>query len=217
MYKDKNLADILKNKDLTGIESMSRIFRNHFPDRELVYHSPTEWYSLPDIVISFFEGKSRLYILTSDYHPHNFDGIFTVEHPNFYKTYIATQVKKYCTDYSTERLVYLVDVRQGNIRLGHGEIRVSQTNTSSFFNGKPFPGYNCTEEQYQHQGFGKQRIILMNALSQSLFNLPLHSDILFCGGSQHHPSFEMNIWENLVKEGIAYKYKQNGKARYAFH
>jgi hypothetical protein len=170
---------------------------------------------LPFEVLDFFENNSRQFQLFTEYQPKNFKRFMLVNYNNGDKTYIANQIKKYSSaevdnveDLSNliEDVNYLIDYR-GEENIGHGELRYCFLNNSDVCKNKPFVGNTATEKKYQKTGLGLRRLFLLNALSKTLYNYPLNSDEIITDQAK-------NLWENLVKEGKAKKYKEEKSDRY---
>jgi hypothetical protein len=68
---------------------------------------------------------------------------------------------------------------------------------------------NWAVEGYQNQGYGRRRVLAMQAISLLLFDKPLHSSHLRLG-------YEENIWQRLVEDGVAESSHLNGLKIYSF-
>ena len=182
------------------------IFKQHFPIGEI---QPIDLAQIPKVAVDFFESKSGTLINRSDYRPSNFEACFVVDHQEGGKTFLAQQTKTYSTHGATEALTYLVDIdSDGNIA-GFGELRLNLSDSRNYFKDKPFVGYTQTERTFQRRGLGTRRLRLMNAISNMLYSLPLHSDTLLGQESR-------GVWEKLVRAGLARKYKQGKHDRFSF-
>lgn len=177
-------------------------FSETFSEGQLARITESE---IPEDVRQRFERRSQLFIRRQDYRPGNFEGFFAVQHTNGDRTYLACQTKTYDTG-DTESLTYFVDTRDGQ-DIGHSELRFNVSNPADYFKQKPFVGYTHTEEAFRRQGLGLRRLEEMNAFTQAHFHLPLYSDTL---------NAEEGLWEDLVAQGRARKFKEGRKLRYAF-
>ena len=127
--------------------------------------------------------------------------LFVVNHDSGGKTYITSGVKSYLTDTKPiEQTIVLQDVNENGDEKGHGSIKRILMDPG--YLNEPYVGYSETETQYQRQGLGVRRLLLMNALTQSFFNLPLYS--MFANDSAQ------KVWNKLVKEGTALQINSNG-------
>ncbi len=182
----------------------TEIFHEYFPDGE-IYQSEAK--EIPAEAMEFFEKESLQLILPEEYKPRNFENFFVIKHKNGDKTYAAEQTKTYHNG-DTERLSYFLDARNSK-SIGHGELRWSLSNKSGFFKDKPFVGFTETEKEYQRQGLAERRLYMLNAFSKMTYGFALYS-------SDVVDSRAINLWEKLVNEGKAKKFKSGEYDRYVF-
>ncbi|MCK4670683.1 MAG: hypothetical protein KAT43_05780 [Nanoarchaeota archaeon] len=184
---------------MTSNDGLSEIFNLYYPEGRI------EWIAISDIpeqAMKCFEGYSKRFILPKDYKPGDFTGLFVVRHNDDMRTYIARQPKLH-DDGEIEELTYLFEMDENNASFGHGEIRFYPAMQRDYFKDKPFVGYSHTNDDYLKRGLAIRRLVLMNALSQLFFDLPLHSSERFVhvGAGK--------AWERLVKQGKAKSYQQD--------
>jgi len=183
------------------------VFRQYFPESTI---KPISLEEIPEEPLLDFERKSKQFIDKKDYVPGNFRRLFRISHADLSSTYVVTQTKTYTTIYNdTELLAYLVDISDDSEIQGFGELRYNPFRQDDFFRDKPFVGYTETLEKYRKKGLGTRRLKIMNALSQSLYGLPLHSDVSLIGEAEA-------VWKGLVRGGVADKLEEIGKNRYFF-
>lgn len=141
--------------------------------------------------------ESRKYTTAPKLEIDEFDGLYSYTFPDGQTTYFAHHDKRYdVTSEQTERLIYAVDVLPPGSVVGVGEVRFALTDTSPFFLGKPFVGHTHTEESHRLRGFGRRRLLAMNAASLLINELSLHSDTL-----RSLPA--TRVWQKLVRQGLA--------------
>jgi hypothetical protein len=191
-----------KNIKSSESEELTAKFNKFFPEGKIKEISIKD---LPADVLKSFEGSSKRFILPEDYKPGDFKKIFLVEHDNGDLTYIGNQIKNYWNE-STEDLSYLFE-RRGQEKIGHGELRYDISSDDEFFKNKPFVGFTETEKEYHKTGLGRRRLFLLNALAQSLYDQPLYSSTLIADEAR-------SLWEKLVVEGKAEKFKEGDDDRY---
>ena len=189
-----------------NIENPLERFGEYFHEGEIHNISPDK---IPAEVMEYFERKSRQFIDAKDYKPNNFGAFYVVHYADGGKTFIAEQIKTYDTNHDTESLAYLVDV-DGETQLGHGELRMNISNPEKFFKDKPFVGYTKTEKTSRRKGFGRRRLLVMNAFSQMRYKLPLYSGTLIEDRAK-------SVWESLVKEDLAQRIREGRRRRYVFN
>ena len=117
-----------------------------------------------------------------------------------------------------EESTYVVDTSDSQDILGYSELRYCFADSRKFFRGKPFEQWSGTEKG-RRSGLSTRRIFVMNALSQMLYGLPLYSSTHFIHdtdekGERIQP--QKLVWEKLVREGLARKFKERGQDRFVF-
>jgi hypothetical protein len=180
-------------------------FRQYLPDAKIISITKD---LVPFKIMEHFESHSKL-SNEEYYRLGNFSEFYLVMHSDDSKTFLARQTKTYDTNRDTEEVTYLVDIDKQNVHVGHGEIRWNISNKSDFFKNRPLVGYTETYQDYRKQGLGLRRLLVMNAVSEMLYGLPLNSDIL------SHDNQERR-WKRLVEQGKAIVYKQGTFYRYVF-
>ncbi len=184
------------------------IFRTNFHGAEIKVVTYNE---VPPNVMEWFEVESEMFLF-KDYKRGAFKELFAIQHNSGDITYAAQQIKEYPVIMATghpeidlvEDLVYLKDLNRYGEETGYGEI-IKEAKEEI-----PYVGYTMTKDEYRRQGFGKRRLLMMNGLSKMLFGLPLYSGISF-----GHPDAK-SLWEKLVAERKALKYKEDKKDRFRF-
>jgi hypothetical protein len=199
----------IENKDENDFSEKEKIFSEHFPGGKIEEISIN---SIPEKAMNYFEAKSKQLISPKDYKPDNFEKFFLVNHADGKQTFLAQQTKNYANpNGGIEKLTYFVDMENEKV-LGRAELRLNikyPEEYADFFKDKPFVGWTSTEEDFQRSGFGKRRLYLMNAISQTFYGLPLYSD------TSISPSAK-SMWESLVQKGEAKKFKEGTRDRYVF-
>lgn len=180
------------------------IFHEYFPAGEIEVARIED---LPSDVWYFFEKKSEAHLTKSEYQPKSFSRLFRVRHKNGDVTYLAVQTKIYNTKQDAEELIYFADTRRDKM-IGYSELHFNISSKSPYFKNKPLVSFTQTYNNYVKQGLGTRRLFLMNAMTQMLYKLSLYSDTL------NSPDMK-KIWESLVKQGKASKFKENEYDRYA--
>lgn len=194
---------VREEKAPTKLDLDSVLFMELFPEGEITEIKES---LVPKVVLDIFERKSGELISKEKYRPGNFEHYFIIKHSSGDRTYLAQQTKTYDTNKDTERLTYFVDMRGEEI-VGRSELRSNISHPDPYFIDKPFVGNTRTEERFRKQGLGRRRLLAMNAYSEAMYRLPLYSDTL---------NRETSIWEVLVQEGLARKFKEGKNMRYCF-
>lgn len=164
---------------------------------------------IPTKVMDWFEGRSAMSVRPGDYKTGNFIEFYIIHHQSGDTTYIARQKKTYDTSGDTEDLVHLIDLDSNGNEEGHAEIRNNITNPSPYFRDKPFVGYTKTEDMFRNRGLATRRLLIMNQITRMFYGLELHSDTLITKEAR-------GLWERLVGEGKAIKYKEGELDRFKF-
>lgn len=167
---------------------------------------------VPFSALGVFEGLSRRFILPDEYKPGEFTDVYRIEHANDV-AYGVRQLKTYLNG-STEELFYIVQCTSDGDMLGRGEARFAFNSKKPFFRDKPFEEYTGTEGSYRRNGLGIKRTCLLNVISKTLWNLPLHSSTQFVRHGDVRPA--KRVWEKLVAFELAIPYLEKGKQRYVF-
>jgi len=93
-------------------------------------------------------------------------------------THAAVETREYPTNGDVERLIYLADQTMDGQKVGYGEVRLNLSDQSDYYKDKPLVGYTRTMQEFQRRGYGRRRLLVMNALSRQILGLELHSDTL---------------------------------------
>jgi hypothetical protein len=94
----------------------------------------------------------------------------------------------------------------GNRFFGSGTIYIQPGKTIEYL---PYVGYTYTFDGYRRRGYGTRRLHIMNALAQAKFGMPIYS-------SPAPRPRQRNVWEMLIKQGIAETGIFDGQRRYKF-
>jgi hypothetical protein len=190
-----------------GVETSGQmvVFERFFPDGKIRAVKADQ---VPEEAMAFFERSSSLYINFQDYKRGNFSSFFVIEYADNLKTFLAQQTKTYWNG-DMEELTHLIDLSREMSKIGHGEIRMALHNRRKYFRNKPFVGYTETNSDMQGQGLGTRRLLVMNALCQMFYGLPLNSSTLVSELAKRR-------WERLATEGKARMYMEGKKQRFVF-
>lgn len=156
---------------------------------------------IPTNVIDLFKwGSDPSVIDQAKYKPRQIASLFVIRHQDGWLTYCA-EVKSMGPHSETENV--FVDI------IGNDVVGYSEMLQKEFSMIKPSVGYTETREGFRRRGLGTRRLLTMNAFSRAYFGMPLHSADM--GDSQPEA---IAIWEKLVKERKAKKFKEGGFDRY---
>jgi len=217
-----SLKQILHDAD---IDVIIDVFETHYPAGHM---RPISLDKIPPAAMNKFEGYSCRFIPSHSYVERNFDKSFIITTGDAMKTYVVTQDKKYPSDQfgdkrNIEKQAYFVAMNADD-RILYSEIRFNITDSRNYFKDKPFVGFSgCENNAYYDDDVlqkiwvmqGADQIVLMNALSHALFNLPIHSDTTIC-------SHEKPLWNLLLNQGHIQSYLERennsdkGLLRYVF-
>ncbi len=134
---------------------------------------------------------------------------FLVSYGQEGKTFIIKQAKPGRLTKDVDDVLYFVDLNDKGEVLGYSRVRTDLTTDNPHYRNKPYVAMVQTLKPYQRQGIGKRRYLLMNAVTQMLYGVPLRSDI-----SLSHDAERM--WDRLVEEGKASIDTKNNLKRYVF-
>jgi hypothetical protein len=173
------------------------------------------WKAVPKAAMDVFENRNRRFIDPVRYHRRDLHAIFKVSYANHsLLTYIGWHTRMYSDSYGFETLFYSCDVSTEKKLIGDAEVRCLPFDEASFLRMRPLVAWNGTEEEFQKQGYGLRRLIILNAICQTLLRLPLHASGHYIKSS---PSDPENLWRKLVSMGLAFPYKQSKQNRYQFN
>jgi GNAT superfamily N-acetyltransferase len=133
---------------------------------------------------------------------------FVVDHTDKGKTYVVKQTKSNKWGIGESEIVYFVDQNSNGDVAGYSKVRLLKSEDLSY-KDKPYVANIFTRESHRRQGLGKRRYLLMNAVTQMLFGLPLHSDKSLTSDAKRR-------WEDLITEGKAVSYLDKSGRRYMF-
>lgn len=207
--QDKAKAELDSGLDdrESGPTDPSAVFNEYFPAGRI---EEVDFGELPKEVAERMHGMAKLYLLPEKFDPDEFGPAMMVSHADGGKTYFASYEKDYReAGGGVEESTYLFDVDEGDEYAGFGEIRYSLSSDSGYFKEKPFVGYTVTEEEKSQKGLGLRRMAMMNAISRMAYGQPLYSDTVQSDQAKR-------LWEALVKQGDAVKFKEGDHDRYVF-
>jgi len=150
-----------------------------------------------------------------NYQPLNFNGLYLITSREGLPIYAAKQLKNLTHNNRPEweESTYFINIGPDNLVRGYSELRLKLSRPSVFFKNKPLEQgtytYNAADTNNTRKGLSTLRILSMNALSQMIYQLPLHSSTHFL-----HDEIDRLIqpqklvWEKLVQQGIAQKYPE---------
>jgi len=187
----------------SNVNEISDLFNQYYPQGII---SETQLELLPKSALNQFEGYSKRFILPKEYKKGNFEQLYKIQYNNNDQTFVATQNK-------TFDLIYLIDTNQENIKTGHGEIIIRRNhNLTNIPDPCGLVAFIGTDDNFTRQGLGERRLCVMNALSQSLHNVPLYiSGIIKSTGE---PFFEKMSEKGLIT--LQQINEHNGKKEYLF-
>jgi hypothetical protein len=105
----------------------------------------------------------------------------------------------YDDDRYSERLIYASDLNEYGWVVGSGEVRYSLTDKSPYFLNKPYVSNTLTSANFLRKGYGRRRLIAMNAASLLVHDLVLHSD-------SNRSAEATAVWQSLAAVGLAEEY-----------
>jgi len=176
--------------------------------------------NLSDIPIAarkLFEARSRMYIPPRRYKLENFLSVCKITHSDGSFSWAARQAKTMTTlpgkvlddagvpKYALEESVYLVDTGSRDEFAGCSYMVMDHT-PIPFFNSKPFEEWSQTADEFQRRGLATRRTFTLNALSQTLYGIPIHSSDHFIRSNTKDGTSVQPVklmWEKLVQEGLA--------------
>lgn len=190
------------------------VFTHWLPGTQIATINPG---AIPSAAFKVFEGRSKRFIDPEAYRPLNFTDLYLITHKDGGHTFAVTQTKN--LDGGPEKSTYVVDIGENGEFMGYSELRYVYENPRSFFKEKPFEQYSVTEKAFTGKGLSARRILVMNALSQMRYGLPLYSSTDFgelanSEGLRIQP--QKLAWEKLVREGFARKFKEGEQDRFVF-
>ena len=183
----------------------TKIFQRFYPEGVLETATAE---SLSAQAISFFLGRSE--VVVNNAPPIKLNKILRISHREGGITNIARQNKHYRETGMIEEFAYLFEVNSEEAYTGHGMLSFNSTSAHPIFKNKPYAGATFTEENFRRRHLGIRRLQVLNALSQSLYGLPLHSDYSLCR------PLARGTWEKLVEKGEAKAFREGKKERYVF-
>jgi len=192
----------------------AEIFTRWFPGTQIATINPE---AVPSAALELFEYRSSCFIDPETYKPLNFTALYLITHKDGEHTFAARQTNN--LPEGLEQSAYIVDVGKNGEFLGYSELRYVYDNPKTFFKEKPFQQWSGTEKGFTRRGLSTRRILVMNALSQMLYGLPLYSSTGFVHDTS--PEALRNqpqklVWEKLVREGDARKFKEGEQDRFVF-
>jgi len=162
---------------------------------------------IPKNAMKIFEGYSARFISEKIYHLKNFNISAIIHHDLGYDSYLVSQLKEYFNK-NIESEIYIVETNRNKEIIGKIELRYNINNNKEYWKNKPFVGFTETFNNFR-EGFGIRRLYYSNAITHAAYNLPLHSDTIL-------DEKVIFMWEKLVNNNEAIKYKEGKHDRYKF-
>jgi hypothetical protein len=180
------------------------VFNKYFPSGQIEKINVDK---IPPVANDLFEYQNKQsLILPTDYELS--DSYLHIHHSSYESTYVSHQTisQRIGTPVMTTNLI---DLDKFGNEQGYGQITFYPTDKNPYFANKPFGSSLLTEINYRKKGLGQRRMLMMNALSIMLYDLPLYSEIVT-------PQAE-RILEKMLNESMVDKYVEPGrKDRYIF-
>lgn len=187
------------------IDTLATSFRLRYPIGRIATIAELE--EMPPVVTEHLVASSRTNLHPDDIKP-VFDGMFRIDYPNRSTTYGAYLVKASIRDAHVEENIYVIDTVDG-LSAGHGEIRKILFSDDKQVIKMPFVGFTSTSEDFAKMGLGRRRLETMNALTQGLFDQPLHS-------GARSTTFAERIWQGLSTEDKVRRVRTGDHMRWKF-
>lgn len=190
----------LDSRILPDFPFNERRFNLFLPDSKII---PISYDDLSLFSRDKFEERSAVYLDPSEFSTNNFDSLYRILHHDDLITAVATQRKKDLAGIDGKN-IYICDELSSSQPVGFAELRFCSSEEN-------FPVINWTETVKKKKGakFNIRRLQTLNALSQSILHLPLHSHA--CIGFKARRS-----WEYLIDCGLAETYLDGKVRRYKF-
>ncbi|MDO8591405.1 MAG: hypothetical protein Q7R60_00570 [bacterium] len=125
-----------------------------------------------------------------------FNRLMTLDLGCGHTAFFAQYVKIEPSENVTEVTAAEIEINEAGRVIGSGELALATDSDDDFFINKPYVG-DTNSLECKRQGYGRRRILAMQAVSQLLFKLPLHSGTFFAS-----PAAE-RVWLRLVRDGYA--------------
>jgi hypothetical protein len=158
---------------------------------------------VPVEVLEYFVQQKDKVLPQEEYQSGNFANMYQISHSDGSEGYVSKVTKSFSRDGQrivTEEL-NLVDVDANSVMTGNAKVSYIPTPNVSFEHGKPIIHHTETEPAFQKKGLAIRRLLVMNAITQSVYGLPLHSDLT------HLSPHATSAWEHLVRDGKAEQFE----------
>lgn len=185
-------------------------FPQHFPNRRLEQAIIEE---LPPEAKKRFGIRKPTFIeAVRGINPVKYDQLLKIVHDNGEESYIRT------VSNSKSHKVYVAEFNTDKEYIGTGSMKLFTQTDNEFFKDKPYVNWTKTHEEHERRGYGTRRLYIMNALSQTIHQLPLNSSGKFIINYlvDDTPS-QKRLWQNLVEAGDATPYKYQNEERFVFN
>lgn len=180
--------------DETDLRSaLEEEFQQHFPDGRIEWGSIT---ALPEPVRAWFEERAPGIHAAAEQGA--LDGVvgFSVDHSDGSTSYGAIEEIP-DSEASLPRRVWLRDVDVDGEPTGFAALAHNATANESD-KDIPFMDYTVTESGYQRRGLAERRLLVMDALSWSLYAKPISS-------SRYRHDHSEGLWAKQVTAGRAHR------------
>ena len=171
------------------LESIAEIFNEHFP-RGVIEHIDRS--DITGFTLEKFEDEAKRFKSIYGPDPNYFVLTMRINYDSGNYTYAA--LHEFPEDRCSDYILFLRDFNCDKEETGCGRFELDTTRRK--YSKKPSVGFIYTEELFLHRGFGTRRLRVMNALSNAIFDLKLHSS------SNQSPDAE-KIWKKLVENNEA--------------
>lgn len=150
--------------------------------------------------------------------PENFNAFFVIPHKEkAYTTWVGwhTRISMDWTGWHHKSNFYLCDLTKDNTLIGQSHVSYTMMSNEPY-DQNPSEHWNGTELPFVGNGYGTNRLLMMNALSLTFWEVPMRSDLYLMGKAEGHVTSEELLWKKFVKQGIAKPYILQENQHYIF-
>ena len=146
----------------------------------------------------------------------NFNAFFVIPHKKqTYNTWVGWHTKLSMDNWHFKSNFYLCDLTENNEVIGQSHVSYTMMSSDPFYHN-PSEHWNGTEFPFVGNGYGTNRLLMMNALSLTFWGLPMRSDLYLMGKAEGHKTTEELLWKKFVRQGIAKTYTLKQNLHYIF-